>query len=164
MIPSMTPPKPKPSTGSKKPGSKMASRPRRRFSNGWVFSCVGAVLALAFAFRFVQVNHKRPLKPSASLDGNVSTPLAGSTATASATNLPPSALIPGASANSPLLDPNFKIPEDPVQLLNYGTELLDRGWVNEAITLYSKALQKNPDDEEIHFNLAFAYSRLGKTN
>src|ERR1051325_1057682 len=37
------------------------------------------------------------------------------------------------STNSPLQDPNFKIPDDPVQLLNYGTELLDRGWIDDAI-------------------------------
>src|SRR2546422_11489407 len=55
------------------------------------------------------------------------------------TNQPPLTRAPAASStNSPLQDPNFKIPDDPVQLLNFGTELLDRGWIDDAITIYSK--------------------------
>lgn len=54
--------------------------------------------------------------------------------------------------------------EDFTQLLNYGTELINRGKIREAVAFYQKAVKLNPEDEEGHFNLAFAMSKLGRTN
>src|SRR5687768_841838 len=59
---------------------------------------------------------------------------------------------------------NALLPDDPVQLLNYGTELLHMGRYPEAVQLYSKALKINPEDEEAHFNLGVAYAKMGRTN
>jgi tetratricopeptide (TPR) repeat protein len=53
---------------------------------------------------------------------------------------------------------------DPVQVLNYGTELLSQGRVREAIALYDRAAVLSPEeDEEVSFNLGVAFSRLAKT-
>jgi len=56
------------------------------------------------------------------------------------------------------------LPENPAELLNYGNEMLKAGNVPLAIRLYSKAMKLNPDDEEAHFSLAFAYLKAGQTN
>lgn len=56
------------------------------------------------------------------------------------------------------------LPNDPVQLINYGGELLALGKIAEAAEVYGKALKLNPEDEEAHFGLAVAYTRLGRTN
>jgi tetratricopeptide (TPR) repeat protein len=52
---------------------------------------------------------------------------------------------------------------DPIQLLNRGTEYLDYGRVETAIDHYLRALAINPEDEEAHFNLGFAYVRQKNT-
>ena len=49
---------------------------------------------------------------------------------------------------------------DAVQLLNRGTELLTMGKLQEAIRLYQRAATLNPEDEEAHFNLGVAFSKL----
>ena len=56
------------------------------------------------------------------------------------------------------------LPNDPIQLINYGGELLKLGEFSKAVQLYNKALTINPEDEEGHFGLAVAYSRMGRTN
>ena len=49
--------------------------------------------------------------------------------------------------------------EDAPQVINYGNNLLEQGKTKEAILVYQEALKLAPDDEEAHFDLAFAYSR-----
>jgi tetratricopeptide (TPR) repeat protein len=84
---------------------------------------------------------------------------------------PPKAPVPVPAAsvaptNAPLTQTNVDalLPTDPVQLINYGTELLGLGQPEKAAQLYSKALELNPDDEEGHFGLAVAYTKMGRTN
>src|SRR5437899_2892804 len=115
----------------------------------WPAWCLGAVVVAAIS-AFV-VFHQQKRHKSDSLTGSAARPAASAPTNQTAANpAPVTQTVQAVSTNSPLDDPNFKIPDDPVQLVNYGTALLDRGWINEAITLYSKALKQNPDDEEIH--------------
>jgi tetratricopeptide (TPR) repeat protein len=56
------------------------------------------------------------------------------------------------------------VPEDPVELVNIGNDLLSRGLPARAIPFFTKAMKINPEDEEIHFSLAFACAKAGFTN
>ena len=56
------------------------------------------------------------------------------------------------------------LPEDPVQLVNLGNQMLQRGDLTQAMRIYLEALKKNPEDEEVHFNLGFVYARQRMTN
>ena len=80
------------------------------------------------------------------------------------TTAPPTAAI--VQTNPPLTQTNVDalLPNDPVQLINYGTELLGLGQAEKAAQLYTKALELNPEDEEGHFGLAVAYTKMGRTN
>jgi tetratricopeptide (TPR) repeat protein len=49
---------------------------------------------------------------------------------------------------------------DPVQVINRGTQLLEAGQIEEAIQLYQRATALKVDDEEAFFNLGVAYSRF----
>lgn len=49
---------------------------------------------------------------------------------------------------------------DPATRQGYG--LLDRGWVNDAITAFRQALQTNPRSPEARLGLAIAYQRAGQ--
>ena len=71
-----------------------------------------------------------------------------------------------AATPSPFAATNASLPpmNDPVELLNFGTELLGRGQTEEAIQMYLQALKLNPEDEEVHFNLGFAYALQGRTD
>jgi tetratricopeptide (TPR) repeat protein len=51
-----------------------------------------------------------------------------------------------------------------IELLNEGEQLFQAGRVDEAIAAYKAAAEKNPDDEDIFYNLAIAYDRKGLTN
>jgi tetratricopeptide (TPR) repeat protein len=56
--------------------------------------------------------------------------------------------------------------EDParaVELLEEGNQLLAREDVNGALAKYREALRLYPGDEDIHYNLAIAYGKLGQT-
>jgi len=53
---------------------------------------------------------------------------------------------------------------DVITLMNDGNELMYRGDLDGAIQKYRAAMKINPEDEEIHFNLAFAFARQGRTN
>jgi|SRR6185503_16116351 len=53
---------------------------------------------------------------------------------------------------------------DLVTLMNEGTELVARGDTEGAIQKYRAAMKLNPEDEEVYFNMAFAYARQGNTN
>ncbi len=46
--------------------------------------------------------------------------------------------------------------------LNEGNRLLKLGKVDEAVAQYNRALQLNPDNEDVHFNLGIALARQGK--
>lgn len=48
------------------------------------------------------------------------------------------------------------------ELLNNGTMLLERGRGGQAILCYQRALELKPEDEEAHFNLGVAHTRLGQ--
>lgn len=77
------------------------------------------------------------------------------------------AMPPGPVAGTPpgasdLPTTNGLAMDDPVQLLNFGTILLGRGRVDEAIEIYLRALKLNGEDEEVHFNLGFAYALQGQ--
>lgn len=63
----------------------------------------------------------------------------------------------GPDGGSDALDTN-----DAVQVLNHGTELLTQGKLVDAVRLYQRALTLNPEDEEAHFNLGVAFSKLGR--
>lgn len=47
--------------------------------------------------------------------------------------------------------------------VNRGSELLTQGKTEEALVILKEALQLNPDDEDVHYNLGLAYARLGKS-
>lgn len=49
-------------------------------------------------------------------------------------------------------------------LLAEGAARLERGDPEGALRMYAHAMNLKPDDEEVHFNTAFALARLGKTN
>jgi tetratricopeptide (TPR) repeat protein len=49
-----------------------------------------------------------------------------------------------------------------VELMNQGTLLLAQGRNEEAAAEFTKAIQFNPEDEDIHYNLAMALARQGK--
>jgi tetratricopeptide (TPR) repeat protein len=53
---------------------------------------------------------------------------------------------------------------DAVHLLNAGNEMLDKGDIDGAIATYLRAMKMNPEDEEVYFNLAFAFAKQGKVN
>ncbi len=48
---------------------------------------------------------------------------------------------------------------DAVTLLNAGTDLIGRGALREGVICLRRAVELKPDDEEAHFNLAYAYAR-----
>src|SRR6266404_2607279 len=56
------------------------------------------------------------------------------------------------------------LPEDPGALVNLGNAMLQRGLFPEATKIYLEAVKKKPDDEELRFNLGFAYTRQKMTN
>src|SRR4030095_660582 len=123
--------------------------PPKRASVNW-FVVLGALLFVtAFA-----VLGPGLLKPGRNDDARISNSLSSTTSsninardpsTPAATNLTPSAM------------------DDPVKVLNYGTELLSQGKVDEAIAMYQRALKLNAEDEEVHFNLGYAYAMQGRT-
>src|ERR1043166_4027682 len=88
----------------------------------------------------------------------VKAPFRGTQGTRSAASEPQLTESSRATSQTPEMPP---LPEDPAALINIGNELLKKGQVAEAIQVYLKALGKNPNDEEVHFNLGFAYSRQG---
>lgn len=47
-------------------------------------------------------------------------------------------------------------------LVNRGSKLVAEGQPAEAVVLFEQAMKINPDDEDVHFNLAIALTRLGK--
>ena len=59
---------------------------------------------------------------------------------------------------------SMELPEDPVELVNIGNQMLARGRPSSAIPFYARALEKNPEDEEVHFNLGYAFAKIGRTN
>jgi Tfp pilus assembly protein PilF len=83
---------------------------------------------------------------------------AGGRLTSTSNATPPAS---GSVTNTPDLPP---LPDDPVQLVNLGNEMLQRGLLPEATKIYLEALKKNSEDEEVHFNLGFAYARQKMTN
>ena len=64
----------------------------------------------------------------------------------------------------PDASPDALLPNDPVKLINLGKDMLGLGQLDKAVHLYTKALEINPDDEEGHFGLAVAYTKMGRTN
>jgi Tfp pilus assembly protein PilF len=46
--------------------------------------------------------------------------------------------------------------------VNNGNKLLAEGKPEEALQVLNEALQMNPEDEDVHYNLGLAYTRLGK--
>lgn len=57
-------------------------------------------------------------------------------------------------------------PEMLPDILRLGTDLLNEGKTEDAIAVFEPALQFDSleDDEDLHYNLAIAYSRVGKIN
>jgi len=53
---------------------------------------------------------------------------------------------------------------DPAALVEEGTTLFYKGDPQAAVAKYLQALELNRDDEEIHFNIARAYSVMRRTN
>src|SRR6266487_3796297 len=53
---------------------------------------------------------------------------------------------------------------DVLTLMNEGNELISQGDTQGAIQKYRAAMKINPEDEEVYFNLAFAFARQGNTN
>src|SRR5437016_10673181 len=141
------------SSGKRPPRAKTktsAGKPRRS-SSGW-FGWAVALVVVGIACWLV--SRPAPTRETGLQETN-NPPIAFLAPTL--TNQPEAASRPRAWTNSPLEDPSFKMPDDPLELVNYGTEFLERGWVNEAIILYRKAQEKNPEDEEVYFNLGCAY-------
>ena len=66
--------------------------------------------------------------------------------------------LPTANANAALTES-----EQATKLINEGTELLATGRVDEAVAKFQSALQLTPEDEDVHYDLAIAFARLGKT-
>jgi len=124
-----------------------AGAPATRSPVNWLVA-VGVVLLLAALGIF----GPRLLKPGQSHGGAISNGLPA--AISSNISNPP------ALATTDLASPAM---DDPVSLLNYGTELLGQGKIDEAIEMYLRALKLNAEDEEVHFNLAYAYARQGRT-
>lgn len=54
--------------------------------------------------------------------------------------------------------------DEAIILLNKGELLYKNGLVEDAILIYKKALEFAPEDEDIHYNLAIAYAKIGDTN
>ncbi len=48
--------------------------------------------------------------------------------------------------------------------VNRGTELLDEGKPEEAVQVLTAAMQMNPADEDVHYDLGMAFARLGKVD
>jgi tetratricopeptide (TPR) repeat protein len=59
----------------------------------------------------------------------------------------------GSAAN---YDPEF------INRVNHGNELLAQGKPAEAVQVLTEAVQLNPQDEDVHYNLGLALTRLGK--
>lgn len=51
---------------------------------------------------------------------------------------------------------------DAAELLNAGNSLLGQGWAGQAMLCYRQAIELKPGDEEAHFSLGVAYSRMGQ--
>jgi tetratricopeptide (TPR) repeat protein len=63
-----------------------------------------------------------------------------------------------------LTGPASQADELVVQYKNQADELRKKGQFREAIELCKKALELKPEDEDVHFNLAFIYAKTGATN
>lgn len=48
--------------------------------------------------------------------------------------------------------------------INQSLDLIEQGRYSEAIQQYQAALKTNANDEDLHYNLGIAYTRLGRTN
>lgn len=82
-----------------------------------------------------------------------------------ASNPPPAAVMASnLSLNLPPPDAPVIDTNDPAVLTNLGNEALGEGDLPRAIEFYRSALKLKPDDEEHHFNLAFALARSGGTD
>jgi tetratricopeptide (TPR) repeat protein len=68
------------------------------------------------------------------------------------------------NTNNVIQLPNPATVEDKAQAMTLGTELLMHGYLSNGVAFYERALQLDPEDEEVHFNLAYAYSRQARTN
>src|ERR1051326_7402289 len=120
---------------------------QRQRARPLLFVGIGVVIGLAGAFHFAN-------RPRSGASLNATNPVPGESATTSIqataysetnilTNFPPRQLTK----------------EDAPQVINYGNSLLEQGKTKEAILVYQEALKLTPEDEEAHFDLAFAYSR-----
>jgi Tfp pilus assembly protein PilF len=84
-----------------------------------------------------------------SLQSPMSVPPLGTEASTRA----PSAQRPPHAGN---YDPTF------IEQVNHGNELLAQSKPAEAVEVLTKAMRMNPDDEDVHYNLGLALTRLGK--
>jgi Flp pilus assembly protein TadD len=83
----------------------------------------------------------------------------------------PANLSPPAGSNQVVAETNEATPNlskwlptqtNAADLINVGTVLLEKGQNHDSVLCFRRALELSPDDEEIHFNLGIAYSRLGE--
>jgi len=65
--------------------------------------------------------------------------------------------IPESAANEPDLGPTEKA----ARLQNHGNDLLNEGKFAEAVADYQAAAKLTPEDEDAHYNLAFALAKSG---
>lgn len=135
---------PQPGGKSASPGLPIATTWYRH----WITFCLG-ICGIAAAAWFVSVlwrhSNVELTEPRTPFSDNPSDPLSR----ASAGQRTPGTLE---------ADPEFK------SQLNRGTELLNQGKFDEAVQVLTSAMQMNPQDEDVHYNLGMALSRSGKTN
>jgi type IV pilus biogenesis/stability protein PilW len=147
---------------STRPGGKAGRAEDKRNLFPLVF---GAVLGLLAALGLVTMVLKKPLESKSGAGSNaIQTAVQSSGALPGGTNQ--SSIHSNAAAPAtPVIGLDNPNAEDSVALLAQGTERLNHGDYKEALAKFQEALKIVPEDEDLHYNLGIAYSRLNdKTN
>src|SRR2546425_12184318 len=112
-------------TQSERHPTKAARRTGLPVSAVWLFFALFVAVLILQGFSYFSSNRPRGTSPSRKPTNIAAAPMVSSPTNVGPAS--PAAGVPSSFAvrtNSPLLDPSFKMADDPVELLNYGTALL----------------------------------------
>src|SRR5437868_5659130 len=134
--------RPRPTRGKGKPQDAVKPNPRR-----WWVVAGGLLAIIIIASVFAVAKHGRKLERAS-----------GASET---TNLAVASRPETVSSNSAVADEGPTNVTAASEQLNRGTKLLEHGDLDGAIAQYEQAVKLNPDDEDAHYNLGFAYGKKG---
>jgi tetratricopeptide (TPR) repeat protein len=138
----------------------------KSWSARWGFITVGIIVVVGACWAMYRSNRSLgPAAPPAILSTtSAPTTLAATDADTNISLLAASAPNTNRDTNASIRVPDPATLEDKAQAMTWGTEFLLRGHLSNGVAFYERALQLDPEDEEVHFNLAYAYSRQHRTN